>query len=49
VLAIWDWRSERRFGPFAVVFAVMLAYHALVFVAPAIPGWAAFASWFAHF
>ena len=48
-LAIWDWRSERRLGPFAVAFVVMVGYHALIFVAPSIPGWPAFANWFAHF
>ena len=50
VLAIWDRRPERRFGPFAVAFTAMIAYHALVFVAARfrIPGWAAFTDWFAH-
>jgi hypothetical protein len=48
-LTIWDWRSDRRFGPFGVAFTTMVAYHALIFLAPSIPGWAAFANWFAHY
>jgi hypothetical protein len=48
-LAIWDWRSNRRFGPFAVAFTTMVLYHSAYFVAPSIPGWAAFANWFAHY
>jgi hypothetical protein len=46
-LAIWDWRSGRRFGPFTVALAVMIVYHALLFATPlGLPGWAAFTDWF---
>jgi hypothetical protein len=48
-LAIWDWRSDRRFGPFAVALTTMVVYQGLVFAAPSIPGWAAFANWFANY
>jgi hypothetical protein len=47
-LTIWDWRSNRRFGPFGVAFVTMVLYHASIFVAPSIPWWVAFANWFAH-
>ena len=47
MLAVWDWRSSRRMGTFAVAFVAMAVYHALIFATPAIPGAASFAEWVA--
>jgi len=46
LLALWDYRSSRRLGVFAVAFALMAGYQAAIFTIAEQPPWKAFADWF---
>lgn len=45
-LMVWDWRSNRRFGVFAVALVVLGAYHVSVLTFHALPFWQSFGLWF---
>ncbi|HUL81095.1 MAG TPA: hypothetical protein VL131_03070 [Gammaproteobacteria bacterium] len=45
-LALWDWRSNRRLGVFALVLTIMLVYQASIFTLADSAPWKTFANWF---
>jgi len=46
VLALWDWRANRRTDVFATALGVLLLYHASVLTLYRVPAWDAFCGWF---
>lgn len=46
LLAIWDWRSNRRWNVFPVVLVIMLAYHFSVLNFYQYAFWRVFCEWF---
>jgi hypothetical protein len=45
-LVIWDWKTNRKIGAFAVVLALLLMYHISVFTFYQFPFWKNFGVWF---
>lgn len=45
-LVIWDWRNNKRLGPFAVALGILLLYHTSVLYWYDTSVWKAFAKWF---
>lgn len=45
-LVIWDWKTNRKIGAFAVVLALLLMYHISVFTFYLFPFWKNFGVWF---
>src|SRR5690606_20940462 len=45
-LIIWDWRSGRRWSPFAVTLLLLLPYHYSVLYFYQYDFWKAFCAWF---
>jgi hypothetical protein len=46
MLALWDWRANRRLGVFPVALAVLIAYHVGTLSLHRVPAWNAFCVWF---
>jgi hypothetical protein len=45
-LALWDWRSRRRLGPFAIALGVVAAYHVSVLTLHRTAAWRELCQWF---
>jgi hypothetical protein len=46
ILAVWDWRANRRVAVFPVALAVLVAYHVGTLTLHRVPVWNAFCVWF---
>ena len=46
VLALWDWRANKRTNVFFAALAIVLGYHVSVLTLPFAAPWAAFCGWF---
>lgn len=47
ILAIWDWRSHRRWNVFPFVLLLLVSYHLSVIYFYQFPFWGSFCKWFA--